>query len=842
MSNSEKQGATPPDQQFSFLSGLSGLFYRSAPRSNREMTFCSEGVLDLLGITPAEFTSPEASRETGWMVSEDREGVCRSIQASLDKEIPFELTYRVRHRDGRILWVLDKGRGVSPPDGGAPTCIEGFLTDFTEHKQQELQREGRSIVLEMLARNRPLSEVLDALCRAIEKTRHGILCSILLVDPATGRLTHGAGPGFPDYYLDAVDGTPIAMGSGSCGEAAFSGKRVIAEDLATHPNWSRFTHMAVDRAGLRACWSEPVKGEDSIILGTFAIYYREPKAPEDADIELIGEAAQIAGIAIENARNRERIRRAGEELEQKVVQRTGKLHREIQERERAEKELRKSEGLLRQIIDLVPHMIFAKDWEGRFLLANKATADAYGTTPDALAGVLNGDIHPSREEMRRILADDRSVMAGKREKLVENYTLPGEDGEVRHLQATKIPLVRPESESPAVVGIAVDVTEHKHQEALIRASERRFKDIAESASDWIWEMDADLRFSYLSDRFYEVSGYERGDVVGRTREEIAGERNVAEAPETWRRLRDDVAHGRSFRNFNYMSKTKSGSPLHVRISGRPYYDGEGTFQGYRGTGTDITVLRHAQERLIRSEKMAALGELVAGVAHELNTPLGIAVTSASYLEEETRALKTAFETGQLGKKRLTAFLDDAEDSTRLLLDNLERASKLISSFKLVAVDRSHDNRRHLNLRQYIDEVLLSLKPRLKKTGHRVLNRCSAELYLHMNPGAFSQVLINLVMNSLIHGFEEIDSGEIRIEAEESGGEVLITYSDNGMGMSERQVARVFDPFYTSKRGSGGSGLGMNIVFNLVSETLSGSIACSSEPGKGARFFITLPLS
>ncbi len=207
-------------------------------------------------------------------------------------------------------------------------------------KQPGLQIRGVNTVFEKLAQNRQLPEVLDALCLTIEKVSDEILCTILLVDKKNSRLIHGAAPSFPKFYRKAVVGIPIQMGMGSCGEAAFTARRVIVEDILIHPNWKNFTSIAVDKAGLRACWSEPIFGSDSKVLGTFAIYYRQPKSPGKGDIELIRGAAHIASIAIEYSRNRDKLKQTTVELEKRVIKRTDELRLEIAEKEKIEKALR----------------------------------------------------------------------------------------------------------------------------------------------------------------------------------------------------------------------------------------------------------------------------------------------------------------------------------------------------------------------------------------------------------------------------------------------------------------------------------------------------------------------
>ena len=232
---------------------------------------------------------------------------------------------------------------------------------------------------------------------------------------------------------------------------------------------------------------------------------------------------------------------------------------------------------------------------------------------------------------------------------------------------------------------------------------------------------------------------------------------------------------------------------------------------------------------------------MAGIAHEINTPIGIGVTAASHLEDETRRVMQQMSEGKLSKSGLEAFQIDAISSAQLILSNLRRAGQLVRSFKQVAVDQSSEEAREFMLKPYLDEVLLSLGPALKKTQHRVTVRCPDDLKLFTYPGALSQIVVNLVMNSLIHAFEGIEHGEIRIECDRYGEEWLLLYRDNGVGMSNEIRQRIFDPFFTTKRGHGGSGLGLHVVYNLVTQLLRGSVDCISAPGQGVEFQIAMPL-
>ena len=251
-------------------------------------------------------------------------------------------------------------------------------------------------------------------------------------------------------------------------------------------------------------------------------------------------------------------------------------------------------------------------------------------------------------------------------------------------------------------------------------------------------------------------------------------------------------------------------------------------------------LKDTQTQLVQSEKLSSLGAMVAGVAHEINTPVGVGVTAASTLHVFAEKFNQRYQSGELRRSELDRFVEMVMESTQMILRNLQRAADLVQSFKQVAVDQSSGERRQFALKPYIEDVLLSLAPKLKKTAHRIEVDCPDSLYVDSYPGALAQVLINLITNSLIHGFEGRDDGRIHIAVGEAGGLVTLRYSDDGLGIPKQDQSRIFDPFFTTKRGAGGSGLGLHIVYNLVAQILGGTIAVSSEPGRGAEFVIRFP--
>lgn len=255
----------------------------------------------------------------------------------------------------------------------------------------------------------------------------------------------------------------------------------------------------------------------------------------------------------------------------------------------------------------------------------------------------------------------------------------------------------------------------------------------------------------------------------------------------------------------------------------------------------IAHLEKTQEELVQREKMAALGGLVAGIAHEINTPLGICVTGVSHLLEEFRFTQQAYKKGTLTEDDLEEFFVELEQGLKIIASNTERGAALVRSFKQVAVDQSSGETREINVAQYLDEIILSLKPKLKRVSHKILVDCPADIVLPLNAGALSQIMSNLIINSLIHGFDGIEQGRIQIKIQRKTETLNIHYADDGNGMDQQTLDELFEPFFTTKRGEGGSGLGTHLIFNLV-QSMNGKIKVKSELNKGVAFLIVIPIS
>ena len=438
------------------------------------------------------------------------------------------------------------------------------------------------------------------------------------------------------------------------------------------------------------------------------------------------------------------------------------------------------------------------------------------------------------------------------------------DGVVAAVAAGDYQRPVPDQDAPdqfgAIARTLATVREHAerrlHSERELEAQERRWRVVLENSPVGISIITADtLKRLYVNPRFVELVG------VGGAEAALAQPydpsfANPAEIPPLAERARRDGVVS----DYEIERRRPDGSrwwcalsARHIELDGRAafivwHYDITGRREAEAAlreakdrAEAALADLRSAQRTLIQSEKMASLGALVAGVAHEINTPLSISLTSASLLADESRRLAAALETGVLRRSELSHFLELALESSDLLLSNSQRAADLIKSFKQVAVDQSSDDRRTFNLAEYIDEVLMSLRPRLKRSAVVVAVECPGELIIEGYPGPLAQVLTNFVMNSLTHAYGPDQPGRLSIAVTMPGADrVCLVYGDDGKGIAEEVLPKIFDPFFTTNRSGGGSGLGLNIVYNLVTQRLNGQIEVTSHPGRGTSFTVHFP--
>lgn len=454
---------------------------------------------------------------------------------------------------------------------------------------------------------------------------------------------------------------------------------------------------------------------------------------------------------------------------------------------------------------------------------------------------------------------DVTDQVGQRLDYIRNASWPFYNERVRP-DGIVIETVTLELPDGGFVTTYTDITQRKQAEHELAASRELFEQAIRAAREGISQWDLRTGGVWFSPQWWGLLGYGEAEMDNRRErwEELIHPDDRAEALRVVVEVADGlVAESRLLQRYRH----RRGHTVYLETRSIAVSGPDGRAVRIVGSHTDVTEsvhaaeavrsardeaeralqdLKDAQVQLIQSEKMAALGSLVAGVTHEINTPVGIALTGASLLAEKARKLRGLFEAGTMRRGDFADFMDTADEATQLMLLNIERAARLIQSFKRIAVDQASEERQVFELSDYIHEVLRSLGMRIRRSGHAVTVVCPEDLTLDSYPGAFGQILTNLVMNSLIHGYDAGRQGALRIAVAEEADEVTLVYADDGKGIAPEVRGRVFEPFFTTCRDNGGSGLGLNIVYTLVTRTLRGQVRLDSAPGAGAAFTLRFP--
>ena len=251
--------------------------------------------------------------------------------------------------------------------------------------------------------------------------------------------------------------------------------------------------------------------------------------------------------------------------------------------------------------------------------------------------------------------------------------------------------------------------------------------------------------------------------------------------------------------------------------------------------------KEVQTKLVEVEKMASLGGLVAGVAHEINTPVGVGLTGITHFLHISEKIKNDYESENMSQEEFENYLKVSNELATIINLNLDRTARLVKSFKQISIDQTNEEKREFNLKEYINSILLSICNITNKTNLTITVKCDDSLNIDSYPGLFSQIITNLIMNSINHGYDEREKGNININASIDNNTLLFEYKDDGRGITKENMLRIFDPFFTTNRNKGGTGLGLNIVYNIVKNNLKGSIHCTSTEAEGVLFKISVPL-
>jgi PAS domain S-box-containing protein len=571
---------------------------------------------------------------------------------------------------------------------------------------------------------------------------------------------------------------------------------------------------------------------------------------------------------------------------------TAELRRAATEREAAQTSLREAQERFRTLVEHAPEAILVYDAElDAFMDANPKAEQLFGCDRAALLGGPVGRFvlpeQPEGVPWEAIRLENQArVMAGETRTLERHVRTADGRALVCEVSLVRLPHV-----SRRLIRVSlVDVTQRRRDEAAILSLNRRLQGLLDAALEVaIIATDLKGQVTVFNRGAERMLGYAVHEVLGGSAARFHRDSELLQRAQELSRLWGRPVKGleavvalagtgqSELRNWTYVDK--GGKELYVSLAVSAVHDDQGTVIGYLGIARDISSqlaaeakliqlnlqldhrvhertqelrasteqlqrtldnLRQTQHKLVQSEKLAALGSIVAAVSHELNTPIGNCLTVASTMEGNNEAFAKLLAGGAIGRSQLDAFLQDTCTATQLLMRGLQRAAELVTGFKQVAVNQSGSERRKFALKGAIGGVVALLNTSLRTTPYRLEIDIPLALTMDSYPGAIEQVLSHLVNNSILHGFAGRPHGLMRLQASGDSQSIRIIYSDDGRGMSAAVVQHIFDPFFTTLLGQGRNGLGMSICYNLVTGVLGGSIELESSEGHGCRFTLTLP--
>ncbi len=932
-----------------FESARDGIYVRDAAGT---MKLVNQKFLEIHGLR-LEDVLGRRSLELLMLTPEERQRLTVEMrQALLKGEPPPMVEAPFRRPDGTTGWLQINVAFLK--EAGQVKEVLGIIRDITERKQTELLIAGQNRVLALLAQKTPLRKVLEELCRAIEEQSPGTLCSVLLLEGE--RLRYGAAPSLPESYNQAIDGLRIGPNVGSCGSAASRKELVIVADTLSDPLWADFRDLA-KQYGLRACWSMPILSQEREVLGTFAVYYREPRQPTSHELEIIQQAVHLAAIALERHQSDEQLRASEErhrllfeqnlagvfratldgrildcneafarimgcasraemrsqhalsfyfdpadrEAYLKQLQEKGSVANyelrmrrkdgtplwvlenvnltedgtiiqgtliDITERKRTEAALQRRDDILAAVGFAAEQLLRASDWRESIqrvlarLGAGAAVSRVYifenhrgangelltsqryeWSAPGIAAQLDNPQLQNFPWEAGGFARWAKTLSQGQH---IQGHVrdFPQSERAVLEAQAIKSLVAFPifvkqdwwgfigfdeclaerewhqtELEALRTAADAIGATiQRQHAEEVLqrsqeqlRASEERYRDLIEHANDAIYTLDVHGRFTSFNRKAEEITGYKLGEVLGRPYTLLI------RGLERHKARRAFVKNLRGEANTTELTITrKDGQTAILELSSRPIWR-EGRISGIQGIARDITE-KKALERLQQ--------EFVSTVSHELRTPLTsikgyvdlvLAGDAGPLTPEQAEFLKIVAQ----NTTRLTSLINDLLDIQKLETGRIEFEFGEVSLSELL---RELAQAMRLQAAEKDLSFSVELEPALTVRGDRE---------------RLAQVFNNLLSNAIKY----TPAGGVTLRARRTGHSVAVSVSDTGIGLSEKDLQKLFQKFYRSDnpyvRKAGGTGLGLAIS-KAILERHGGTIEVSSQPDQGSTFTVWLP--
>ncbi len=672
--------------------------------------------------------------------------------------------------------------------------IAGRASSELERMRAEALLSGEKRVLEMLARGAKLPEMLEALAANVEEQSGEMLCSILLLDRNGINLRHGAAPSLPQAYNQAVDGIAIGPESGSCGTAAYRKELVIVSDIATDPLWVKWKDLALSH-GLQACWSAPILSKKSDVLGTFAMYYRTPRSPEERDLRLIDRAVYLAGIAIES--------------------------------KRAEEDQWELERKLRLIADNAAEAILAYDMNRHLIYVNPAVEEQTGYSVDEMR---------ARQFIKWVHPEDDARMMDLWEKLYQGQGYSGaefrivtKDGRVKWILGSWGPLWDENGKQLGVQGRELDITDRKEAEERLRKSEMSLAKAQQTAHLGSWEQDLASGVLEWSEETYRIFGLPPGRPI--TEEFFFSCVHPDDRAAVRKAAREALDEHTTY-SIDHRIVRLDGSERWVHEQGEYVFDDRGQATRMVGTVQDITERKLLEDQLRQAMKMEAVGRLAGGVAHDFNNLL----------------------TAIIGHSELVLKNLDATHQLRQDIEQIRVAGERAASLtrQLLAFSRKQMLQPQvLDPSALVGNMIKMLRRLIGEDIQLVEDLQPSPWSVKADPGQLEQILLNLVINArdampqggkLTLSVRNVEVDEFQARKHRGlrpGRYAVMSVKDTGKGMDAATQSRIFEPFFTTKEAGKGTGLGLSTVYGVVKQS-EGYIGVQSEVAVGTTFDIYLP--
>ncbi len=761
-----------------------------------ELRYWSEECYRLLGFDPRD-ELPRIETFFQRIHPDDQTRTMKQFENASREKTGFEFDYRIVHPGGEVREIQTVGHPVFSPSGDLVEFV-GTVIDVTERKRAEALREGESRILEMIARDAPLEEILEKLVRVVEAQFAGLLCSVLLLDEDGQHVRHGAAPSLPEAYSKAIDGLPIGPKAGSCGTAMYRREPVIVTDILHDPLWEPYREIA-NIHGLRACWSTPILSHSGKALGSFAMYYREPRSPSATETRALEMSTHLAGIAIER-----------------------KLTHEL---------LQRSETYLAE----AQRLSHTGSW------AFNARDAVYWSDETYKIFEYDRAVKPTLELVfRRVHPEDATLVQQTIELAVRDgkdfdheYRLLMPNGSVKHVHVVAHAL-SDKSGRVEFVGAVMDVTAAKQAEAALRRSENYLAEAQRltHTGSGAWRVPG-WDALYLSEEWFRIYGFDPKRGLSAWNDRL--QRMHPEDRDNVQETKDRAINAKSDYEVDHRILLPDGTVKYTHTVGHPVLNAYGDVEQFVCTMMDVTerkqaeeareALRQAQADLARVSRVTTMGELTASLAHEVNQPIAATGTDAN-----TCLRWLACDTPNIEEARAAAM--------RIVKD-VKRTAEIMTRIRQL-FKKGSSQREVVDVNEIIREMIVLLRGEITRYNILVGTDLTADIpQVTADRVQLQQVLMNLMING-IEAMKDADrTRELAIKSRRADtDQVLVSVNDTGIGLPRKQMEKIFNAFFTTK--PHGTGMGLRISRSII-ESHGGKLWAADNSPRGASFNFTLPI-